>query len=91
MQDHLVFALSQGLVTIDGEYISLSSKGDEVMQALGLPMKHVTNKIVDAVHFIQGGLIQDADKETLKQLDRMNHMVSQALVHNRGNYSNEPK
>lgn len=91
MQDHLAYANSQGLVTIDEEYIYLTSKGDEVMQTLGLPMKHVTTKIVDAIQFIIGGLIQDADKETLKQMDRMQHMVSQAIFHNRENYSNEPK
>ena len=39
------------------------------------PMKHVT-KIVDAIQFIIGGLIQDADKETLKQMDRMQHMIT---------------
>lgn len=90
-QDHLAFAIEQGLVNIHEEYIHLSASGNNLMITLTRPMEHITSKIRDAIHFIRGGITQDADDNTLSQMDRMNHMVSQAVVFNRGNYSNEPK
>lgn len=91
MQDYLAFASEQGLLYITDEYIYLSTKGDNMMQKLGLPMQHTNRKIYAGIQHIVDKLIGNADKETLKQIDRLKHMISQAIMHNKGNYTPHTK